>query len=132
LEEEKKAKEQRDRRLIEQAKKIENLSSLVLNSDRDDRNIAFTKVSGHFFFCNRECHTEGEPWRSGKNCCLVTMRPWVQLLETTSCRNAGKECIHKTQSGRTLRKRDLRAPGCPREYHKMHLSHSSLVFSFCS
>jgi centromeric protein E len=50
LEEEKKAKEQRDRRLIEQAKKIENLSSLVLNSDRDDRNIAFTKVSGHFFF----------------------------------------------------------------------------------
>jgi centromeric protein E len=50
LEEEKKAKEQRDRRLIEQAKKIENLSSLVLNSDRDDRNIAFTKVSGHIFF----------------------------------------------------------------------------------
>ncbi|CAL5081486.1 unnamed protein product [Urochloa decumbens] len=51
LEEEKKAKEQRDRRLIEQAKKIENLSSLVLNSERDDRSTAFSKdkrrVLGH-------------------------------------------------------------------------------------
>jgi hypothetical protein len=25
------------------------------------------------------------------SCCLVTMRSWVQLLETTSCRNAGKD-----------------------------------------
>jgi hypothetical protein len=29
------------------------------------------------------------------------MRSWVQLLETTSCRNTGKVCVHKTQSGRT-------------------------------
>ncbi|KAK3133349.1 hypothetical protein QOZ80_6AG0535400 [Eleusine coracana subsp. coracana] len=51
LEEEKKAKEQRDRRLIEQAKKIENLSSLVLNSDRDDRNTAFTKNKRRVTWC---------------------------------------------------------------------------------
>jgi centromeric protein E len=52
LEEEKKAKEQRDKRLIEQAKKIENLSSMVLNSERDDRSIAFSKVSCHNLLCN--------------------------------------------------------------------------------
>jgi hypothetical protein len=42
---------------------------------------------------------------------------WFQVLETASCRNAGKCCINKTQSGRTLprilHKRELRAPGCP-------------------
>lgn len=36
------------------------------------------------------------------SCCLVTMRPRVQVLETASCRNAGKGCVLKTQSGRTL------------------------------
>jgi hypothetical protein len=45
------------------------------------------------------------------------MRSWVQLLETASCKNARKGCVHKTQSGQTLpqtlRKRELRAPGCP-------------------
>jgi hypothetical protein len=60
------------------------------------------------------CLFEGEPWRSG---CLVTMRSWVQVLETTSYRNVGKDYVHKTQSGRTfpwiLCKRELRAPGCP-------------------
>jgi hypothetical protein len=30
------------------------------------------------------------------------MRSWVQVPETSSCRNAGKGCVHKTQSGRTL------------------------------
>jgi hypothetical protein len=47
----------------------------------------------------------------------VTMRSWVQVLETATCRNAGKDCVHKTQSGRTLpwtlRKLELHAPGCP-------------------
>jgi hypothetical protein len=42
---------------------------------------------------------------------------WVQVLETTSCRNVGKGCVHKTQSAQTLpwslRKRELCAPGCP-------------------
>jgi hypothetical protein len=42
---------------------------------------------------------------------------WVQVLEISSCRNAGKCCVHKTQSGRTLLwtlcKRELRASGCP-------------------
>ena len=52
MEEEKKAKEQRDKRLIEQAKKIENLSSMVLNSERDDRSIAFSKVSCHNLLSN--------------------------------------------------------------------------------
>jgi hypothetical protein len=41
----------------------------------------------------------------------------VQVLEIVSCRNAGKGCIHKTQSGRTLPwimcNRELRAPGYP-------------------
>ncbi|XP_078150453.1 P-loop containing nucleoside triphosphate hydrolases superfamily protein isoform X2 [Carex rostrata] len=37
LEEEKKAKAQREERLLEQARKIENLSSLVLLSDRDEK-----------------------------------------------------------------------------------------------
>jgi hypothetical protein len=45
------------------------------------------------------------------------MRSWVQVLETASCINAGKGCVHKTESGqilpRTLRKQELRASGCP-------------------
>jgi hypothetical protein len=40
----------------------------------------------------------------------------VKVLETASCRNAGKCCIHKTQSGQTLPqtlcKQELRASGC--------------------
>ncbi|KAG8056785.1 hypothetical protein GUJ93_ZPchr0002g24058, partial [Zizania palustris] len=51
LEEEKKAKEQRDKRLIEQAKKIENLSSLVLNSDRDDRITVSSKNKRRVTWC---------------------------------------------------------------------------------
>jgi hypothetical protein len=38
------------------------------------------------------------------------------VLETAYCRNAGKDCVHKTQLGRTLPrtlcKRELRTPGC--------------------
>jgi hypothetical protein len=45
------------------------------------------------------------------------MRSWVQVRETTSCRNAVKSCVHNTQSGRTLpqtlRKQELCAPGYP-------------------
>jgi hypothetical protein len=33
---------------------------------------------------------------------LVTMKSWVQVLETASCRNTRKGCVHKTQSGWTL------------------------------
>jgi centromeric protein E len=51
LEEEKKAKEQRDKRLIEQAKKIENLSSLVLNSERDDRTTVSSKNKRRLTWC---------------------------------------------------------------------------------
>ncbi|KAJ4745013.1 P-loop containing nucleoside triphosphate hydrolases superfamily protein [Rhynchospora pubera] len=43
LEEEKKAKAQREERLLEQARKIENLSSLVLLSDRDEKNALSSK-----------------------------------------------------------------------------------------
>jgi hypothetical protein len=32
------------------------------------------------------------------------MRSWVQVLETASCINARKGCLHKTQNGRTLLK----------------------------
>jgi hypothetical protein len=35
------------------------------------------------------------------------------FLATASCRNTGKDCIHKTKRGRTLHKQELRAPGCP-------------------
>jgi hypothetical protein len=43
----------------------------------------------------------------------MTMRSWIQVLETASCINAGEGCVHETQSDRTLRKRKLDAPGCP-------------------
>jgi hypothetical protein len=38
----------------------------------------------------------------------------VLYLETASCRNAGKDCVHKTQSGCALPQAPRkRAPGCP-------------------
>jgi hypothetical protein len=37
---------------------------------------------------------------------------WVQVLEISSCRNVGKDFVHKTQSVRTL-PRTRRALGCP-------------------
>jgi hypothetical protein len=37
----------------------------------------------------------------------------VQVLETVSCRNAGEDCVHKTQSSQTLRKWELHALDCP-------------------
>ncbi|KAF8403637.1 hypothetical protein HHK36_011741 [Tetracentron sinense] len=45
LQEEKKAQEQRERRLQEQAKKIANLSSMVLYSNRDEKHNHYKKVS---------------------------------------------------------------------------------------
>uniref|UniRef100_A0ACD5XRW6 Uncharacterized protein n=1 Tax=Avena sativa TaxID=4498 RepID=A0ACD5XRW6_AVESA len=53
LEEERKAKEQREKRLLQQAKKIENLSSLVLNSDRDDRVVVSNKNKRRQTWCAR-------------------------------------------------------------------------------
>jgi hypothetical protein len=58
---------------------------------------------------------EGELWRSGKAIALRPMRSSVQVLKTAYCGNTGKDSIHKTQSGRTLRNRELRALGCPFE-----------------
>jgi hypothetical protein len=56
------------------------------------------------------------------------MRSWVQALVTASCRNVGKDCVHKTQSGRTLprtlRKQELRASGCPFNYAHLMLTTS--------
>jgi hypothetical protein len=60
-------------------------------------------------------HFEGEPGA------MVKLLPYdhvvmVQAIETATCRNGGKYCIHKPESGRTLpqtlHKRELRAPGC--------------------
>jgi Na+/melibiose symporter-like transporter len=49
-------------------------------------------------------------------CLILFFLLYLQVLETPSCRNPGKGCVHKTQSGRTLprtlRKQELRAPGC--------------------
>ncbi|XP_047047889.1 kinesin-like protein KIN-7I isoform X2 [Lolium rigidum] len=53
LEEERKAKEHREKRLLQQAKKIENLSSLVLNSDRDDRVVVSSKNKRRQTWCAR-------------------------------------------------------------------------------
>jgi pentatricopeptide repeat protein len=43
----------------------------------------------------------------------IIYQSWVQVLETASCRNVGKCCVHKTQIGWTLRKQELRALGYP-------------------
>jgi hypothetical protein len=52
---------------------------------------------------------------------VVKLLPYdheVKVLKTTSSRYVGKSCVQKAQSGwtlpRTLRKRELRAPGCPK------------------
>jgi hypothetical protein len=52
---------------------------------------------------------------------VVKLLPYdheVKVLKTTSSRYVGKNCVQKAQSGwtlpRTLRKRELRAPGCPK------------------
>uniref|UniRef100_A0A453KWW6 Kinesin-like protein n=1 Tax=Aegilops tauschii subsp. strangulata TaxID=200361 RepID=A0A453KWW6_AEGTS len=58
LEEERKAKEQREKRLLQQAKKIENLSSLVLNSERDDRAIVSSKNKRRQTWCARPLSNE--------------------------------------------------------------------------
>lgn len=44
LEEEKKAQAEKERRLLEQDKKIKNLSSMVLCSNRDDNRDRYKKV----------------------------------------------------------------------------------------
>jgi hypothetical protein len=76
----------------------------------------FTCLNFFLSHCILHSSTEGEPWRSGKVVAL-TMRLWVQVMKTSSFRNVGKCCVHKTQSGRTLprtlRKWELCAPGCP-------------------
>jgi hypothetical protein len=71
------------------------------------RTVSFTLGTASKFLYHALTHLEGETWRSS---CLVTMRS--QVLQTASCRNAGKDCAHKTQSGRTLCKWELHAPGC--------------------
>ncbi|WOL06441.1 kinesin-like protein KIN-7I isoform X3 [Canna indica] len=62
LEEEKKAKAQREKRLLEQAKKIANLSSLVLCSERDDKNTYISKNKRRVTWCpgpsSRKCIDE--------------------------------------------------------------------------
>ncbi|XP_020396532.1 kinesin-like protein KIN-7I isoform X4 [Zea mays] len=78
LEEEKKAKEQRDRCLIEQAKKIENLSSLVLNSDRDDRSTAFSKNKRRVTWC---------PGPNAKQFDIEDLRPVQEGSTSSTVRN---------------------------------------------
>jgi hypothetical protein len=79
------------------------------------------------------------------SCITKEMRQWVQVLETASYRNAGKDYVHKTQNGwtlpRTRRKRELRAPDYPfitKESHfrwftfylVIFLSVSSFIFRY--
>jgi hypothetical protein len=52
------------------------------------------------------------------------------VLETTSCRNVGKDCVCKTQSGRTLRKRKLCAPGCPFFYYLVCPLHICILLAY--
>jgi hypothetical protein len=62
-----------------------------------------------------------------------------QVPETASCRNAGKGCVHKTQSGQTLPwalcKRELCAPSCPllkMQQRKLHKNAGDLVLGLIS
>jgi hypothetical protein len=66
--------------------------------------------------------------------CDHEVMSWVQVLETASCGNEGKDCVHKTQSGltlpRTLHKRELRASACPffclvKLFSKFYMSRSA-------
>jgi hypothetical protein len=54
--------------------------------------IFWTEWTFFIYFDCFSCVVEGEPWCSGKIVALwvVTIGSWVQLMETTSCRNAGK------------------------------------------
>jgi hypothetical protein len=45
---------------------------------------------------------EGEPWRSGNSCRLMTRRSRVQVVETASCKNCRKRLCTKTPCGPTL------------------------------
>ncbi|XP_042409385.1 kinesin-like protein KIN-7I isoform X2 [Zingiber officinale] len=61
LEEEKKAKAHREKRLLEQAKKIANLSSLVLCSERDDKSTYLSQNKRRLTWCpgpSRKCNNE--------------------------------------------------------------------------
>ncbi|KAJ1289705.1 hypothetical protein BS78_02G185200 [Paspalum vaginatum] len=110
LEEEKQAKEQRDRRLIEQAKKIENLSSLVLNSERDDRSIASIKDKRRATWCPRpnstQCGIEvlgpvQEGYTSGKvrNEGNMAMQPCFEELMQGIYANNDAPCASACSSG---------------------------------
>ncbi|TVU03982.1 hypothetical protein EJB05_50463, partial [Eragrostis curvula] len=110
LEEEKKAKEQRDRRLIEQAKKIENLSSLVLNSDRDDRNTSFTKNKRRVTWCpgpfTRQSGVESlEAVQEGPTSSIVRhgrnmgMPPRFEELLQGNHENNSEPCVDACSSG---------------------------------
>jgi hypothetical protein len=51
-------------------------------------------------YVHHPCFMKGSPGVAVK---LLPCDPsWVQVLKTTSCKNAGKGCVHKTQSGQTL------------------------------
>uniref|UniRef100_A0A0E0ESB6 Kinesin motor domain-containing protein n=1 Tax=Oryza meridionalis TaxID=40149 RepID=A0A0E0ESB6_9ORYZ len=110
LEEEKKAKEQRDKRLIEQAKKIENLSSLVLNSERDDRTTVSSKNKRRLTWCPGllsrqfdgqvlESVQEDPPSstvRHGRN---MEMPLHFEELMQESCESSIKHCTDAYSSG---------------------------------
>jgi hypothetical protein len=81
--------------------------------------VQYISVYAIFFLTGRRCTLL--PYRKGSPGAAVKLLPCdhevMGVLETTSCRNAGKSCVHKTESGRTfsrtLRKREQHAPGCP-------------------
>jgi hypothetical protein len=64
-------------------------------------NIKVTQKNGHqtyLLYYSFELTLKGNPGAAVK---LLPCDHEV-MVETVSCRNAGKDCIHKTQSGRTL------------------------------
>ncbi|XP_057849387.2 kinesin-like protein KIN-7L isoform X2 [Cryptomeria japonica] len=68
LEEERKAQLERDRRIMEQQQKIENLSTLVINSDQD-RNSYKLNSCDHSFPPRRSLESLNQEGRSTKNGC---------------------------------------------------------------
>ncbi|KAL8089861.1 hypothetical protein AgCh_039355 [Apium graveolens] len=114
LEEEKKAQAEKEKRLLEQDKKIKNLSSMVLCSNRDDNPDRYKKEKRRDTWCpgkfSRETVGElnsssalqkdsaSKPMRSGRD--MGPLLPFEELVNEASTDGSCKEeknCSNKTQ-----------------------------------
>ncbi|KAK1357414.1 Centromere-associated protein E [Heracleum sosnowskyi] len=119
LEEEKKAQAEKEKRLLEQDKKIKNLSSMVLCSNRDDNRDRYKKEKRRDTWCpgklSRETVKEmnsssalqkdsaSKPMRSGRE--MGPLLPFEELVNEVSTDGSCKEeknCSNDTQEDRAL------------------------------